>query len=169
MNLTNAYSNFADMKATCRRELRCYVDSWSGPVTGFGHQEDRPCVYAFATPDDGPVKIGSTARPIARLWQLRFGAAPSYAPEGRTDGRYYHLEPCRTKRECLMSERLAQNILASHRMRFKTVKDNRHFKVEWFDAPLLLIRRTIQLAVVVVEGEIHDPNTDELLQMLTGS
>lgn len=167
MTSTSASLSFAEMKATSRQELRCYVDSWSGPVSGSDRHENKPCVYAFRAPSTTLVKVGHTSKPIHRLYQLRLGTCPAFAPLDSEDGYFLYLEPCRTKRESMRAEQLAHRILAPHRMRTRLEGGWQQFKVEWFKAEDEQVVKAIQLAVAAVEGLLMDYDLHELQYLVT--
>lgn len=150
------------MKETCRLELKCYVDSWNGPISGSGGEESRPCIYAFKTPD-GLTKIGSTRRPVSRLYQLRVGPSTSYSPPKSQLGRYLHLEPAKTEGVARRAERLAHRILTP----FRYCRDGRaNWNVEWYEVEDILATRALKIATAIVEGEFANMELAEIRQLI---
>lgn len=147
------YSSYAEMKKTSRHELKCYVDSWSGPVSASGIRENKPCAYLFLAPVSGLIKVGSTTSPIKRQYQLRVGNQSDYAPEDSIRGHYLYLEPLADRVLARRTETIAHRVLAPMRLwTGKSAESASHrAKVEWYRVNESVATRVLQLCAEAVE------------------
>lgn len=165
MNLTLDLKRLSETKMISRRDLKCYVDSWTGPLSGEARDApSKPCIYAFLAPESGFVKIGSTARPVARLYHLRNAPTSPYWPIDANLGRFEHLEPLPSLPVARTAERLCHRVLAFSRLPTRSQHANRN---EWYDVePLTAVRATI-LAAFFAENPEHFSNTEDYHEMLS--
>lgn len=166
MNLTLDLRHLSETKTISRRDLKCYVDSWIGPMSGEAKDAPgKPCAYAFAASDSGLVKIGSTCHPIRRLYQLRYTITSRYAPDDAFNGRYAHLEPVATEDHARAAERLAHRMLERWRVAaFGATRRNRN---EWYDIDPTIAARGVMLAAFFAENPEHFSNTEDYPDLLS--
>lgn len=91
--------------------------------------------YVFYIPGSTLVKIGTTARPSKRLYQLQWGEAPAYAPADRSRGRYACLIGFADAALARVCERKCQTKLRDHEV--SRSKPSPHHpaggRPEWFE------------------------------------
>lgn len=165
MNLTDSLKSLSAAKSTFRRDLKCYVDSWSGPATGKDARKAvKPCVYVFVTQETEIVKIGSTHRPVCRLYHLRYAATSSYSPEDAHLGRYALLEPC----DMLINrkaEQIAHKLLAPWRMPTLHRRRNRNVG-EWYGADTHIAQRAVMIAVACAESGVIELDVSHVRDLI---
>lgn len=164
MILTDSLRRLSNAKMTFRRDLKCYVDSWPGPLTGGkGCERDNPCVYAFLTPETEKVKIGSTSLPIRRLYQIRYTVSSPYSPADSSMGSYVLVEPCPLLK-LRDAERVTHAILSPWRV--PSLGRRKHNGNEWYDVDRLIAERAVMLAVAFAEGAAMFPSVDYARNMI---
>lgn len=166
MNLTLDLKRLSETKMISRRDLKCYVDSWIGPLSGEAKDApDKPCAYAFAAAESGLIKIGSTCHPIRRLYQLRYTITSRYAPDDAIKGRYVHLEPLDSAAHARAAERLAHRMLERWRVAaFGATRRNRN---EWYDIDPTVAARGVMLAAFFAENPEHFSNAEDYHELLS--
>lgn len=161
----------SEKKATSRRELKCYVDSWIGPISACPppRVDSRSCVYIFAIPGFEPVKIGSTAHPIQRQYQLRIRppTSPINAPSICRDGYFVHLEPCYNSSIAFKAEKLSHRLLATEAWPARSRHAATQTRIEWFGVTFDIAVKTVMAAVANVSNDIPPIEDADLIALIT--
>lgn len=95
--------------------------------------DGKPCIYVFAVPNSSLLKIGSTAQPRKRLYQLRWGNRPDYAPENCHQGDFIAVVPLPSPKKAMSAERACQSALSKFRVRAKGRSGRALWHAEWFE------------------------------------
>lgn len=171
MNSTLDLKLLSEKRTISRRDLKCYVDSWTEPISACPPPpgDSRACVYVFSVPGYEPVKIGSTIHPISRRYALRTTppTAPAWAPNDCRSGDFTHLEPCSSRSMARRAERISQRILSTHAWPSRSKHRSSQSKIEWFGVSNDLAARVVMAAAAIAAGEFPDLNENELLTVIT--
>lgn len=166
MQQTPSWKTSFERKETSRHDLKCYVDSWTGPLSGEAKGSlPKPCIYAFEVPETGLIKIGSTSKPIGRLYQLKNIPTSRYAPADTSTGNYIHLEPCGFIDEARTAERLCHRIIEVWRV--PSQGRTRRNRNEWYEIEPEVAIRALKLAAFYAENQEHFSNTEHLRDLIT--
>lgn len=111
--------------------------------------------YVFSAGESQAVKVGSTNRPKARLYQLRWGSEAPHAADRRGNGKYACVVGFEDRLDALKCERLCQQKLANFRVeRLKrNPKSRAGGNPEWFSCSPDKAVKTLLKSAKIIDRE----------------